>query len=320
MTALQLTIEKQFQDRQLKRDFEDAKFLIADIEPGGFGAMVARRKLAYQLGQVFDRTIIFRNAGSLYDECYEPTSKYTLEEVLSKNPDVHKFSFSNLQDSKVCYFDFNEYWNSPNKDKYQCWCDPIHANEENGYLYFSGLIISQFIPLPEYTDKNNEVKEGIGWSSPMIGLHVRRGDKGIETGKNQYVLLESYMREVQRISDETGIKKVFVTSDSPEPYHELVENYSGFEFIQDDLEKRYDNANWQLVSNNPELRKEETMTGIKIIELLSSCDYIVGQSNTQFAKLGGSVSCYRNNNRNCLTLIDHETQEVVSYGTNSATS
>ena len=320
MPVSQFTIEEQIKKRQHDTHHEDATFLIADIEPGGFGAMVARRKLAYQLGQAFNRTVLFRNAGSLYDECYEPTCQYTLEEILIKYPDVHRFEFNTLQDSKVCYFDFNEYWNSPHKDKYQCWCDPIYANEENGYLYFSGLILSQFIPLPEYTNKNDEVKEGIGWSNPMIGLHVRRGDKGIETGKNQYVLLESYMREVQKITDETGIKKVFVTSDSPEPYHELVENYPHFEFVQDDLEKRYDNANWRLVSENPELRKEETMTGVKIIELLSSCDYIVGQSNTQFAKLGGSISCYRNNNRNCLTIIDHETQEVVQYGTNSATS
>jgi len=320
MNASQLTIEEQIKERQFKTDFVDAKFLIADIEPGGFGAMVARRKLAYQLGQAFNRIVIFRNAGSLYDECYEPMCQYSLEEVLQKNSEVYKFKFDKTQEEKVCYFGFDEYWNSPHKDTYQCWCDPLYADEENGYLYFSGLVLSQFKPLPDYTKKYEDVKEDLKWKEPTIGLHVRRGDKGIETGQNQYVLLESYMREVQRISDETGIKKVFVTSDSSEPFFELQENYKDFEFVQDDLEKRYDNANWKLVSENPELKKEETMTGIKIIELLASCDYIVGQANTQFAKLGGAISCYRTGNRNCLTLIDYETQEVVPYGTNSATS
>jgi len=320
MPVSQSTIEEQIQERQFKTDFADAKFLVADIESGGFGAMVARRKLAYQLGQAFDRTVIFRNAGSLYDECYEPLCQYSLEEVLLRNPKVYKFTFDKTQEDKVCYFSFDEYWNSPHKDIYQCWCDPLYADEENGYLYFSGLVLSQFKPLTDYVDNYKQIKENLNWKEPIIGLHVRRGDKGIETGKNQYVSLESYMREVQRISDETGIKKVFVTSDSPKPYCELQENYTDFEFVQDDLEKRYDNANWRLVSENPELKKEETMTGIKIIELLASCDYIVGQSNTQFAKLGGSLSCYRNGNRNCLTLIDYKTQEAVQYGTNSATS
>ena len=320
MPVSQLTIEEQIHQRQFETHHKDAKFLIADIEPGGFGAMVARRKLAYQIGQKYDRTILFRDAGSLYDECYEPTCKYTLQEILNTYQDVHRFSYNLNQSAKVCYFDFNEYWNSPQKDECQCWCDPLYENEENGYLYFSGLILSQFKPLSEYVEKYDLVKKDLNWQNPVIGLHVRRGDKGIETGQNQYVLLESYMREVQRISDETGIKKVFVTSDSSEPFFELQEKYKDFEFIQDDLEKRYDNANWKLVSENPELRKEETMTGIKIIELLASCDYIVGQSNTQFAKLGGAISSYRTGNRNCLTLIDHETQETVQYGTNSATS
>ena len=49
MPVSQLTIEEQIHTRQFETHHEEAKFLIADIEPGGFGAMVARRKLAYQL-------------------------------------------------------------------------------------------------------------------------------------------------------------------------------------------------------------------------------------------------------------------------------
>ena len=72
MPVSQSTIEEQFQKRQFETN-EDSRYLVADLEPGGFGAMVARRKIAYQLGQAFNRTVLFRNAGSLYDECYEPT-------------------------------------------------------------------------------------------------------------------------------------------------------------------------------------------------------------------------------------------------------
>ena len=57
MPVSQLTIEEQFQKRQFETNHEDSRYLVADLEPGGFGAMVARRKLAYQLGQAF--SVIF---------------------------------------------------------------------------------------------------------------------------------------------------------------------------------------------------------------------------------------------------------------------
>jgi hypothetical protein len=40
--------------------FSNNKYLIGDIEWGGFGAMYARRKLIMQIAHAFNRTPIFR--------------------------------------------------------------------------------------------------------------------------------------------------------------------------------------------------------------------------------------------------------------------
>lgn len=309
-------IEEEIYHRQFEKSQDKCKFLIADLEDGGFGAMVARRKLIFQIAHAFNRTVIIEKNGYLYEECFENYHPYDIGEIKRKYGPVKEFKFSKYQEDKVCYFDFDKYWNSENKKIYQTWSDPRLKGD---YLKFSGLILSQFKIKKEYQDYIDNIKKELDFKEKTIGLHVRRGDKGIETGKHQYVLIKSYMREVKLISQKTGINRVFVTSDDPGIFKELKRDYKDFNFFQDENEERYNNANWKMVKNNTNIRKQETMTGIKIIELLASCDYVVGQSNTQFAKLAGSKLSYKKGG-NRLVLINYEDNQVVNFGINSKTS
>lgn len=310
-------IENQIRVRQYERNMDDCLFLIADLESGGFGAMVARRKLVYQIAHEFNRTVLFKYNGMIYDECYENYCQFSLEEVMKKYDNkVTEFNFSYNQPSKLCYFNFNKYWNSKQKAFFQTWNDPCY---DKSYLFFSGLILSQFQLKKEYRECISGVEKELDFSKKTIGLHVRRGDKGIETGKLNYVSLEAYMKEVNKIREKTNINRVFVCSDSKKVFGELKEKYKDYEFIQDDKEIRYDNANHSMVNANKDLKKQETITGIKIIELLSSCEYVIGQHDTQFSKLAGSILSYKKN-ENRLVLINYENNKVVNFGINSKTS
>ena len=153
-----------------------------------------------------------------------------------------------------------------------------------------------------------------------MGLHIRRGDKGIETGKHTFVSLDGYEREVRKASDTLGSKRVFISSDSAEAMQEMKSRLVGFDVFWDEDEKRYDNANWSMVQENPDMRRDETMTGAKIIDLFGSCGHVIGQENTQFAKLGGSLCCARTGNKDCMTLIEYGSEEVVEYGSRSSNS
>ena len=299
--------------RQYKKKIEDCKFLIADLEIGGFGAMVARRKLVYQIGHAFNRTVLFKYNNMEYDECFEDYCIFSFEEIVKKYKMV-EFNFTD-QNDKLCYFNFNKYWNSSYKNIYQTWCDPDY---EKNYLFFSGLLLSQLKIKPIYKEYIDNIKQKLNFNIKTIGLHVRRGDSTKETN-GKILPLDIYMNEVKKIKNKTGINRVFVCSDDENVFNKLKTSYNDYIFFQDDDEKRYNNNNSIMVIRNKNLKKQETFTGIKIIELLSSCEYVIGQMNIQFTKLSGAkLSFLKGENR--LILINYETEKDINFGINSKTS
>lgn len=304
-------IEEKIYNRQYQKNHKDCLFLIAELEEGGFGAMVARRKLIFQIGHAFDRTILIKNSNRyLYDDPYTNYCQYSWEEIVKIYKRVDRFYFSEKQRSKICYFNFTKYWNSEYKNKYQCWCDPLL---DNNYLYFSGLILSQLKIKDSYLNKINEIKGKLNFNLDTIGLHIRRGDK------EKKIPIDIYMKEIKKLCEKSKINRIFVCSDSSTVFSELKNNYEDFDFFQDSEEKKYNNANWDMVRKNRNLREQETFTAIKIIELLSSCKYIVGQHNTQFVKLAGAKLSYKVN-ENRLILISCDNFKPIDFGCNSATS
>tara|TARA_R100001509_G_scaffold148320_1_gene106045 strand:- start:13674 stop:14513 length:840 start_codon:yes stop_codon:yes gene_type:complete len=279
--------------------------------------MVARRKLLMQIGYATNRAVLFRHTSYLYDECYQPPSRYKMLDVINGYQGKVK-SIDDINDSScsLIYFDFDYYWNHPQyKDHYQCW-----RPDGISYIEFCGAILDEFKLLPDYQEYVDSVRQRLSIDHETIGLHIRRGDKGIETGKHTFVSLDGYEREVRKASEKLGSKRVFISSDSEEAMGEMKNRLDGYDVFWDEDEKRYDNANWSMVKENPEMRRDETMTGAKIIDLFGSCGHVIGQENTQFAKLGGSLCCARTGNKDCMTLIEYGSEEVVKYGSRSSNS
>lgn len=155
-----------------------------------------------------------------------------------------------------------------------------------GYNYaeFQGIVHNWLRLKDEYKKYIEQKKKRIGFRNPIIGVHIRRGDKHTES---PVISLETYLVEIRKLSDRTGIKTVFISTDSDEVIEafEVIKFFSiqqNIEFIWDRDEVRYNNANHRLVRENPQLKKQETLTAIKVLSLLESCDYLIGQVNVHF--------------------------------------
>jgi hypothetical protein len=267
---------------QFNSNIETGKFLIVKIEPGGFGAEVYRRLLGLKLGYIFNRTVIFDYSFTLYENCFHPLSSFDFSRFSLKTQT--KLNFKQNQQDKIVYFDFYEYWNNFKLRKYIENWTPKNLNKNQKPNYFLGQLTFRLIPLPEYKKYLNDCYKRLHWQRPIIGCHIRRGDKNVES---PYVPLRIYHHHLNKAINKTGVKRIFITSDSPDIFSKLPQ-IKDVEYIYDNQEKRYNNANHQLVKNNKDLKKQETMTSLKILTLLSSCDYLVGQVNTHFTNLAAA--------------------------------
>ena len=292
------------------------KYIVGDIEWGGFGAMYARRKLIMQIGHRFNRTPIFRYTSYVYDDPFQefnPNLK-TLKEKGIK--EVEKFDFTD-NDKEVVFFDFGAYWNSPNMHKYQCW-NP----DSSDYLMYSGYMYNLLKLNKSYKekveDKISYLKEKyeIKGFDNLVALHLRRGDKIVESSYLTHEFLFKYVEE-----NNLG-KDFFVTSDELEYIHEVEEKYPQYNFVYDSEEKRYGNqkiSNADMVSRNPALREQETLMFMKNVEILKQCKCVIGPHSAQMTKIAGSMNSYLKG-KNTLHLIDPNTNKKETMGSSEQTS
>ncbi len=293
------TIKDNCRHRQFEKPYEETKFLVADLEFGGFGAMIARRKLALQLGLYFDRCVILRNNRYVYDDPYKPLSRFSLEDI--KNEPQVAMDFSQQED-KVVRFDFNNYWN----DKTILAQYHEKTVGDLDFRLFSGVLLNLLELKDEYAAFVQQKDDAIGISScagPLLGVHIRRGDKEMDT---PYISIERYATEIKDILGRTGGFEIFLCSDDSRVVDQLSDALKDVRILYDNEETRYDSKtnNLSYVTSSKQKKMEESMTGIKVIELLSRCNHVLGQSNVQFAKLAGCKLMDRVGDTNVMTLID----------------
>lgn len=294
------------------------KFLVGDIEAGGFGAMYARRKLIMQIAEAFQRVPVFRFTSYLYEDPFEPLQT-TLTDIkkLGIN-EVKRFDFTE-NDEPVIYFDFNTYWGSQNMYKYQCW----KPNEEN-YLTYSGKMYNSLKLKDTYKTQVDDIiqrlKEEykINNFTNVVGLHFRRGDKIVES---KYITEEQVLKYLkEKIDKATNL--VFITSDELDYILYIIKKYPEINFIYDKEESRRGNAglsNAALVSQNEQYKKEETLTFIKNVEILKQCSCVIGCYNVQMTKIAGSINSFLNAKDN-LCLINPYTGGLEPMGNSLETS
>jgi Alpha-(1,6)-fucosyltransferase N- and catalytic domains len=275
------SLHHQLDELQFQRNFDEAKFIVLDQDGFGFGAQFHRRVMGLQLGLMYSRTVVFvREYSPPYAHCFETTGKFTMADLAGIPNEV--FLFSKDQPDKVAFFDFDRFWadKSFNRTVYE-WVPPTFAALGLGRHFFEGQLLERFNYLPEYSEELEKIKQRIGFKSPIIGVHIRRGDKNTE---EPYVPLRRFKSEILATVKTSGISRVFVTSDDPEVFDKLPAK-DRIEYVYDREEPRYNNAVHAMLHDHPELAWQETMTALKIFDLLSSSNLIVGQSNAHLTLL-----------------------------------
>lgn len=288
---------------QFQNSFDESKFIVFDQDGYGFGAQFERRMLGLQFACMYGRSVVFVNENNPpYTLCFEPTGSITYSEIEHLEKPV--FDYTHKQGDKVVFFDFDSFWRNSelNREIYEWmpeefqdldryaqktfpesknWVHPEFKNLSRIKRIFSGELLSRFKYLPQFRSEIDAIKKRIGFESPIIGVHIRRGDKTVEA---PYVPLRRYHSEILRAVKETGINNVFVTSDDPDVFSGLP-GQSYINYIYDDEEPRFNNANHIMLRKNQELAFQETLTALKIYDLLSYCDVVIGQSNAHLTLL-----------------------------------
>ncbi len=290
---------------QFATPVEDARFLIAVANSAGVGASVlSALTKGLRLGYLYGRTVLYDEGRLLYDFCFKPIGIHSLEKAELKAKKHVPFNLQSQQERAVSFGlgHSSMAWRIENETRMNTifglqlpeinYAAPLNRLP-HGYLYMDGLLMNSFLELKEeYKEHIQNRKRDMGFAGPVIGLHARIGDH--ETYRDHSI--ENYLQASARMVSETGIKTVFVTTDSPEFLRQLPRD-SEITFIYDEQEKRYDNHNAGMVRKNPELRKQETMTAIKNVYLLSECDYIVG-AHSNISQYGAALFYYRNRKMN----------------------
>mgnify|MGYP003333916478 CR=1 FL=1 len=79
-------------------------------------------------------------------------------------------------------------------------------------------------------------------------------------------------------------------------------------------------SNADMVSRDPSLRDQETLTFMKNVEILKQCKNVIGSHSVQMTKISGSMNCHIKNNKNVLHLINPENNELDVMGSSVQTS
>ena len=284
---------------QFETPAEDSKFLVCGpaIGSGGGSALLGALTKGLKLAYLYNRTMLYDDRYLFYDFCFKATGIHSLSEVIK--PEAENYVHFNFLEQKERIVNFQP-WDSMewaveveadllikygvrpstiNIQPYEInYAAPLEHLPRNS-LYMDGLLINSFLELKEeYKTHIEDRRRAIGFKKPVIGLHIRQGD--VTEGNNPLLhyrsySLKNYFSAIERVASETGIRHVFVTSDSEEAILQLPKD-AGLDFIHDDREKRYNNLNVAMLKEKPELRRQETMTMIKSVYLLSECNYIVG--------------------------------------------
>ncbi len=292
--------------------FQESKFLIVNAGNShyGFGAAVLdplSKGLAYSY--LYNRALLYDSSQLVYDFCYEPISIHSLEDI---HPKYNKkaIKFNGLpQKGKVVYSGFFQTFNSPLLPELLNSVHPLSLPLHP--IYTRGLILGSFLKLKqEYKAHIEKKRKEIGFKNPIIGVHIRQGGLNKDFEKHRFIPIQKYLEIVKQVVHQTGIKTVFVTTDSEEAIQLLPKN-SEIDFIYDDNEKRYDLLNADMLIRHPELIKQETMSSVKNIHLLADCNYIIAGPGNWFNN-SLSLSYFRNKKLNGILIKKHNVMKTLN--------
>lgn len=284
------------------------KYIVSHALPVGLGGQISQRIAALRIGLAFDRKIVFeRKDDPPYTQVFEDLNPVDLPTCKA----TQVFSLSNKIIDDVCFVDaLQKEFSDLNNESYRVICERFKIPFEMREIV-DGAIFDWMTYLESVREAVERDKKRLGIDSETLGVHIRRGDKTVET---PYVPEDILNREVKRAIEEGLYRSVYIASDSPKALS-MIRIPSGMRVIFDENEKRYNNANHKMLFKYPERAVEETYSAIKNIDILRSCGGIVGQNNAHFACLAASYILYKSDDRRRIHLINGNIKSEMSWFT-----
>jgi hypothetical protein len=275
--------------------FKGESTLYFEIEEAGFGAMLSRIMTGVGIATHFGYSMSYRMAGCKYHCPFEISS-------VPVNGQRTTFDFTKKQDP-VQEWQFSPYYykqeNNAIRAKYQYPSCPYPEMGYNNHQWCARILkylVSR--PEAEFTEYLQKTKERLQWDKyPVkIGLHIRRGDKNVES---EHLKTSVYLNYLHRLIKKYDLKNpcIFVATDDPSVYPEvrMLLGFKGINVIGDEQEFRLNGDNVKFIKENPDKIKTESYTMAKTILLLGDCDYVLGTHNAQATWLGGLLCVSKNN-------------------------
>ncbi|MDT4743659.1 hypothetical protein [Bradyrhizobium sp. WYCCWR 12699] len=299
-------------DRLLNSKLSDLQFspacpgVVIDQLPIGYGGQLSRRLLGLKIALIVDRKAIFlSHEDPPYVQSMEPVyvAKYD-ERTAANAPPIDLRDDSHAAPLvRFNYFDVQRSLSAEGLSV-ERWAKQELARKyelsSSDLAEIDGWLLSWIRFLPDFRARFQEDLIRLGVTTNTLGVHLRRGDKRVET---PYVPASLINSAISTIYQKWQFTSIFVASDDPQADSAIVAPM-GVDVIFDRAEKRYNNANHKMLMANPTIAAQETYVAFKNLQLLASCGGIVGQDNAHFAAIAGSHILYRDGHPDRIILLD----------------
>lgn len=167
-------------------------------------------------------------------------------------------------------------------------------------LALTGTLLGWMRLIPTVADAINKAVVQFGVDERTLGIHLRRGDKQIESA---FIPPAEFNRRIAALHARWPFNAVLLASDHPQA-PSLLTLPDGVRLIFDTGEKRYNNANAKMLDRTPDLIEQETLTAARNVFLLAACGGLIGQENGNFGRLAAAAITARGTPADRIDLID----------------
>ena len=267
----------------------DHPTLLFTQDPTGLGSQISRRLVGLRLALFLRRKVVFPSlAEPPYGQVFEAI--HSNIDYASASIGAADFFSDGAMTARIVKLNFWDMWdNSQLRDQVYSYLPEGLSGGAEAALYLDGMLLTFCRLTRDHSCDVSDAAIRLNVDENTLGVHIRRGDKYIET---PLLPIELINQHVGQCCATKGFRRVFACSDDPGIFDKL-RVPAGVELVFDETERRYNNANHRFLMRNPELSSQETRSAVKNIFLLGRCGAIVGQSNAQFAKLAASQICFR---------------------------
>jgi len=292
---LEALVQKRLQTLQNPQDCKSAKKLLCNLNKGcGYGCQLHHAVYCFITAYGTERTLILKSKGwrynrNGYEEIFQPVSETCQE---ASGPKKH---WPGNEDSINVEIPIIDSINP--RPKFLPPSVPKDLSERIMRIHGDPIVwwVSQFLkyllrPQPETSHMLAEAEKELGFSKPIVGIHVRRTDKvGTEAAfhsVDEYMkYVEEYFEQLEMKEGKLSKKQVYVASDDPKVLAECRKKYPDYEFLGDQKASKSAAVSSRYSSNS--------LKGIiSDIHMLSRTDFLVCTFSSQVCRVAYEIMQY----------------------------